>query len=174
MCVENSVFAGAIFPQKPPGHTIVPRYVVLRSISVRMIAVLGVTMQTPTRVFVFVGSVPHWRQGFWVLLRSLGQYWSCCQFRRFSIIRVHFRMKIANGPTNDRVTRSILHADFTTFWLELLLYVPRLTPCIRGDLNLSLSPSRFLVVTTMFLEDCRRLLARQVPNIADDYHTSYA
>ena len=77
-------------------------------------------------------------------------------------------MKIANGPTNDRVTRSILHADFTTFWLELLLYVPRLTPCIRGALNLSLSPSRFLVVTTMFLEDCRRLLARQVPDISDD------
>ena len=113
VCVENSVFAGAIFPQKPPGHTIVPRYVVLRSISVRMIAVLGVTMQTPTRVFVFVGSVPPRRQGFWVLLRSVGQYWSCCQSRRCSIIRVHFRNKLANGPTNGQVTRSILHAYFT-------------------------------------------------------------
>ena len=77
-------------------------------------------------------------------------------------------MKLANGPTNGRVTRSILRADFTTFWLELLVYIPRLTPCIGGALNLSFSPGRFLVVTTMFLEDCRRLLGRQVPDIADD------
>ena len=102
-----------------------------------------------------------------MLLRSVGQYWSCCQFRRCSIKRVHFRKKLANGPTNGRVTRSMLHADFTTFWLELLLYIPRLTPCIGGALNLSFSPGRFLVITTMFLEDCRRLLASQVPDIAD-------
>ena len=125
-------------------------------------------MQTPTRVFVFAGSVPHRRQCFRVLLRSLGQYWSCCQFCRCSVIRVHFRKKFANGPTNGRVTQSILHADFTSFWLELLLYIPRLTPCIGGALDLSFSPGRFLVITTMFLQDCRRLLARQVPDNADD------
>ena len=61
-----------------------------------------------------------------------------------------------------------MRADFTTFWLELLVYIPRLTPCIGSSLNLSFSPGQFLVITTMFLEDCRRLLARQVSDIADD------